>query len=128
MVGDIAVATFKANSRNAVLLEEYLRIRGEEYLKVCQPWITTIMANLNCCNQAAAKRSQNTIGATPSAGGSVSERKSGTVSKLFGFRKAKVRWVPSEPNTCGLQPGFTLRKPLWTLTLNSLLTQRRLIT
>ncbi|KAL5526165.1 hypothetical protein ACEPAG_7503 [Sanghuangporus baumii] len=33
LVGDVAVAAFKANSRNAVLLEEFLRIRGEEFLK-----------------------------------------------------------------------------------------------
>ncbi|KAI0749349.1 hypothetical protein C8Q80DRAFT_619374 [Daedaleopsis nitida] len=33
IVGDIALAMFKANSRNAALLEEYLRVRGEEYLK-----------------------------------------------------------------------------------------------
>ncbi|KAI0071989.1 hypothetical protein K474DRAFT_1668362 [Panus rudis PR-1116 ss-1] len=32
-VGDIVLAAFKANSRNAALLEEYLRIRGEEFLK-----------------------------------------------------------------------------------------------
>ncbi|KAJ7628525.1 hypothetical protein FB45DRAFT_794367 [Roridomyces roridus] len=31
--GDVALAAFKANSRNAALLEEYLRIRGEEFLK-----------------------------------------------------------------------------------------------
>ncbi|GBE88566.1 hypothetical protein SCP_1303830 [Sparassis crispa] len=33
VVGDIVLAVFKANSRNAALLEEYLRIRGEEALK-----------------------------------------------------------------------------------------------
>ena len=32
-VGDIVLAMYKANSRNAALLEEFLRIRGEEYLK-----------------------------------------------------------------------------------------------
>jgi len=32
-VGDIGIAIFKTNSRNAALLEEYLRIRGEEFLK-----------------------------------------------------------------------------------------------
>ncbi|KAJ6511330.1 hypothetical protein C8R47DRAFT_1094696 [Mycena vitilis] len=32
--GDVALAAFKANSRNAALLEEYLRIRGDEFLKV----------------------------------------------------------------------------------------------
>jgi len=33
IVGDVALATWKANSRNAALLEEYLRIRGAEFLK-----------------------------------------------------------------------------------------------
>ena len=30
---DVVLAMYKANSRNAALLEEFLRIRGEEYLK-----------------------------------------------------------------------------------------------
>lgn len=34
ILGDIVLALFKANSRNAALLEEYLRIRGEEFLKM----------------------------------------------------------------------------------------------
>jgi len=33
LVGDIILASYKANSRNAALLEEFLRIRGEELLK-----------------------------------------------------------------------------------------------
>jgi len=33
IVGDVLLAAYKANSRNAALLEEYLRIRGEEFLK-----------------------------------------------------------------------------------------------
>ena len=33
VMGDIAIAAFKTNSRNSALLEEYLRIRGEEFLK-----------------------------------------------------------------------------------------------
>jgi len=33
LLGDIVLATWKANSRNAFLLEEFLRVRGEEYLK-----------------------------------------------------------------------------------------------
>jgi len=32
--GDLVLAMYKANSRNAALLEEFLRIRGEEFLKV----------------------------------------------------------------------------------------------
>lgn len=33
-IGDVIVGMYKANSRNAILLEEFLRIRGEEFLKV----------------------------------------------------------------------------------------------
>lgn len=32
--GDVVLAMYKANSRNAALLEEYLRIRGEEFIKI----------------------------------------------------------------------------------------------
>jgi len=34
IAGSVVVAVYKANSRNAALLEEFLRIRGEEYLKM----------------------------------------------------------------------------------------------
>jgi len=34
VAGDIVLAAFKANSRNAALLEEFLRIRGEEFIKL----------------------------------------------------------------------------------------------
>lgn len=33
IAGDVALAMFKANSRNAALLEEFLRIRGAEFIK-----------------------------------------------------------------------------------------------
>lgn len=33
LIGDIILAQYKANSRNAALLEEFLRIRGEEFLR-----------------------------------------------------------------------------------------------
>ncbi|KAK0204453.1 hypothetical protein DFS33DRAFT_1239226, partial [Desarmillaria ectypa] len=34
LVGDVILAIWKANSRNAALLEEFLRIRGDELLKL----------------------------------------------------------------------------------------------
>ncbi|OAX42722.1 hypothetical protein K503DRAFT_733140 [Rhizopogon vinicolor AM-OR11-026] len=34
VAGDVVMAVFKANSRNAALLEEFLRIRGEEFLRL----------------------------------------------------------------------------------------------
>jgi hypothetical protein len=33
-VGDVLLAVYKANSRNAALLDEFLRIRGDEFLKM----------------------------------------------------------------------------------------------
>ncbi|KAG7090012.1 hypothetical protein E1B28_011633 [Marasmius oreades] len=35
-VGDVVLAIYKANSRNAALLEEFLRVRGEEFLKLSE--------------------------------------------------------------------------------------------
>jgi hypothetical protein len=37
VVGDVVPATWKANSLNAALLEEFLRVRGEETVKVSIP-------------------------------------------------------------------------------------------
>ena len=34
LVGDLLLAVYKANSRNAALLDEFLRIRGHEFLKM----------------------------------------------------------------------------------------------
>jgi hypothetical protein len=34
LVGDVLLAVYKANSRNAALLDEFLRIRGAEFLKL----------------------------------------------------------------------------------------------
>lgn len=34
IAGDVILGIYKANSRNAALLEEFLRIRGEEFLKI----------------------------------------------------------------------------------------------
>jgi len=34
LVGDVVLGIYKANSRNAALLEEFLRVRGEEFLKI----------------------------------------------------------------------------------------------
>jgi hypothetical protein len=56
IVGDIMLASYKANSRNAALLEEYLRIRGEEFLKV------------------AAERTEDPADVRPGAGRKADER------------------------------------------------------
>lgn len=34
IAGDVVLAIYKANSRNAALLEEFLRVRGEDFIKV----------------------------------------------------------------------------------------------
>jgi hypothetical protein len=34
IIGDIILAIYKANSRNAMLLEEFLRVRGEEFVRM----------------------------------------------------------------------------------------------
>ncbi|WVQ70778.1 hypothetical protein IAR50_000300 [Cryptococcus sp. DSM 104548] len=45
VAGDIFLAAWKANSRNALLLEEYLTIRGQEYLASLHQGTSTISAS-----------------------------------------------------------------------------------
>lgn len=40
LAGDIALAVFKANSRNCKLVEEYLRVLGEEHIAAGLPNLT----------------------------------------------------------------------------------------
>ncbi|QRV90146.1 hypothetical protein RhiJN_18164 [Ceratobasidium sp. AG-Ba] len=69
VVGDVILATYKANSRNAALLEEFLRIRGEEFLK------------------AETARQEDAAVIKPGAGLEQGEtvvgKKSGTIKSLF---------------------------------------------
>ena len=69
VVGDIVLAAYKANSRNAALLEEFLRIRGEEFLR------------------ADATRQEDASVVKPGAGREQGEaipgKKSGTMKSLF---------------------------------------------
>ena len=74
IVGDIGIAIFKTNSRNAALLEEYLRIRGEEFLK------------------AQADRAEDPEIVKPGAGKEEEERihgKTPSRSRLFSRRSSK---------------------------------------
>ncbi|KAF5379715.1 hypothetical protein D9615_005714 [Tricholomella constricta] len=42
VAGDLILAIYKTNSRNAALLEEFLRIRGEEYLRLQEGGASTV--------------------------------------------------------------------------------------
>jgi len=83
LAGDVMLAAFKANSRNAALLEEYLRIRGEEYIKAStrrenpqeDPEVT---------KPGAGRATGEVIPATEGASGS------GQGRGLFGVKKGKA--------------------------------------
>nr|VWO95543.1 Putative type III effector protein [Ganoderma boninense] len=78
IVGDIILAMYKANSRNAGLLEEYLRVRGEEFLK------------------PEAERKQNVKDVKPGAG-----RKPNEVIPIPGEEPLKPSRTASALNTAG---------------------------
>lgn len=94
LVGDVILATFKANSRNAALLEEYLRIRGEEYLKVCRHPSNRVDRNSYRCNQVVAKLPQDPTVSKPDVGRDPGEvvpsKRFGAITKFFGSRKEDV--------------------------------------
>jgi len=75
IAGDIALAVWKANSRNAWLLEEFLRIRGEELLK----------ADVARVEDPAVVKP----GAGLEAGEKVPGKKTGTIKSLGDLWKSK---------------------------------------
>lgn len=82
IAGDIGIAMFKTNSRNAALLEEFLRIRGEEFLK------------------AQADRVEDPEVVKPGAGKGEAEKiseKTSSRSRLFSRRSSKK--VPAVEDT-----------------------------
>jgi hypothetical protein len=85
VVGDVGIAVFKTNFRNAALLEEYLRIRGEEFLK------------------AQADRVEDPTVVKPGAGQEDTERIPGKLpsQNRFGFlrRSSKQASVAEETRT-----------------------------
>lgn len=72
VIGDVGIAVYKTNFRNAALLEEYLRIRGEEFLK------------------AQADRNEDPAVVKPGAGQEVAEKIPGKSpsQKLSFFRRS----------------------------------------
>lgn len=70
------MASFKPNSRNAALLEEFLRIRGEEFLKVrsCNTVFFFHILNLDF-EKTVAERSQNQAVVKPGAGMTPAEQR-----------------------------------------------------
>ncbi|OBZ72059.1 hypothetical protein A0H81_08033 [Grifola frondosa] len=91
IAGDLVVVMFKTNSRNAALLEEFLRIRGEEFLK------------------AESQRVQDPKVIKPGAGKEQGEKVTGKregVSGWFGRRKSKEPVPAPGPSTAEGAPAY----------------------
>lgn len=84
VVGDVILAMYKANSRNAALLEEYLRIRGEEFLKVQEQ--ERVMQGLQLGNIEETRRTKG-----------VSKKDAKQAKPGAGIGKGEI--VPTEPTT-----------------------------
>ena len=59
LVGDIALAVWKANSRNAKLLEEYFRVLGEDQMNQGLPNLTPAPATAHPAQQTARELVQS---------------------------------------------------------------------
>jgi len=77
-VGDVIVAVFKANSRNAALFEEYLRVRGVDYMKI---------------QEEEAGRNTTTEGSVVQASGSTAPAKKQSLWRRIGVSEKDVEQV-----------------------------------
>lgn len=83
IAGDFFLAAFKANSRNAELLEEFLRIRGEEFLKL----------QAQQAGKNAVANPHNVQQVQPGAGKEPGEVVPGQVAAASGKKKSLSRWI-----------------------------------
>jgi hypothetical protein len=89
IVGDIGIAVFKANSRNAALLEEFLRIRGSEALKVQSQGPAALQENPKDIKPGAGSGSKERLNEKSGASSSGMKSGSGSVS---GGEQRKRSW------------------------------------
>lgn len=90
IVGDIALATYKANSRNAALLEEYLRIRGAEALKARIIGVSSTKQVLTECRSGG--RRENPRSGCP-AWGWIGQRRAHRCRRFGPWWKEKVTFL-----------------------------------
>ena len=102
VVGDVGIAAFRTNFRNAALLEEYLRIRGEEFLK------------------AQADRVEDPTVVKPGAGREDSKKtlEKSPSNSLFSFSRRSTKKVPVAEDTPEDEPKQTSVKPGGSTTSN----------
>jgi len=75
LVGDVFLAAYKANSRNAALLEEFLRVRGEEFLRLHPSGEVDVNVKKGFGSFFKKKSTAGGSGATGEASGSGSQSK-----------------------------------------------------
>lgn len=110
--GDVILAAFKANSRNAELLQEFLRIRGEEFLKLQAqrkdgaaasggPQTAAIKADAEATKPGAGR------GAGEIVPGEAPPQKANSRGKSFGVWRGsgKKKEKERKPAAATLQPG-----------------------
>ncbi|KAH7921712.1 hypothetical protein BV22DRAFT_1038312 [Leucogyrophana mollusca] len=104
VAGDVVLALYKANSRNAALLEEFLRIRGEEFLSLQAAQRAEAQAKAQGSKSDAVTPSKNDMvqmkpgagmGAEDMPGGTMEPAKSASGRRSFpswrGTRKDKQK-------------------------------------
>jgi len=107
LAGDVVLAIFKANSRNALLLEEYLRIRGEEFIKAetnKKPGTSNngTVKNVNKPSKSDIEQIKPGAGKDTKQGAGAVDVEEGTMPNGFVEMATKkgnsiLRWRPSNP-------------------------------
>lgn len=105
LVGDVALAAWRANSRNAKLLEELLRVRGEENIANGLPDLTPRSPNDTHPGQSAAQSHvQQSGGATSSAVGNSSTAANSTSNLVHNNKAGTNQAAFQAPAAVGQQP------------------------
>ncbi|KAH9475721.1 hypothetical protein JR316_0011280 [Psilocybe cubensis] len=111
VAGDVFVGAFKANSRNVALVEEFLRIRGEEFIKMGgvaeeeakKGWFGTLKGRQKATAPVAPMSPQDVEQVKPGAGMSGDEMKNSLSDEILDgqMSNAPVNSVPARSGSSG---------------------------
>jgi len=103
LAGDVILAMWKANSRNAALLEEFLRVRGDEAIKISQQ---QHIAGTSAVDVVPGVSKADAKVVKPGAGLKAGEQSAATSTSTTGIKRGRFSWGKKKADPAGERGRF----------------------
>lgn len=113
IAGDVALAVFKANSRNCKLVEEYLRLLGEEHISAGLPNLTPEPPPLPGGRQEEQVETSNSHPAQPAAKKLVKDHSESAIASGTANQSQNVEGSGTSANQSSQATQMQTKKKFW---------------